>query len=96
MLFQELIRMYSQNVNTGHSDTDLSKRRRRYLHVLLNLAGNHWEGRIPYATITEDVRKTIIQAMGKDAENVRWFLNPAQESDFDYTTHRAIEILRNI
>ena len=96
MLFQELIRMYSQNVNTGNSDTDLTKRQRHYLHVLLNLAGNSGFGITSYAIVTEEDRKKILQSMGKDAENVRWFLSTSQEADFDAMISRAIEIIRNI
>lgn len=96
MTFQELIRMYSTNVNTGHADTDLTNRQRHYLHVLLNLAGNSFHGITSYANVDEDVRKNVSRSMLKDAENVRWFLSPSQEKDYDLTVTRAVEILRNI
>jgi hypothetical protein len=95
--FQQLIQMYSQNVNSGHADYDIeSKRQRRYLHILLNLAGNSFHGMVPYSQVNEDTRKNVSRSMLKDAEAVRWFLNPSQESDYDTAVARAVEILRNI
>jgi hypothetical protein len=95
MTFRKLIQMYSQGVNSGYNDTDLTKRQRQYLHVLLNLAGNNYVGEVSYPP-SDDVRRIIIQSMGNDASNVRWFLNPAQEQDFDAMISRAIETLRSI
>ena len=94
--FRKLIKMYSQSVNTGQFDNDLTKRQRHYLHVLLNLASNNYMGEIAYGSVTDTLRQNICKGMGKDAENVRWFLNDKQERDFYFTLSRAVQIIKNI
>lgn len=94
MTTKDIIHSYSRMVRDGLSDTDLTKRQRQYLHVLLNLASNDARAWVEYPP-SGDIRAQLCRSMGADSQNVRFFLNTPQETDFDAAQSRAVEVLRN-
>lgn len=96
--YSELVHKYADDVRAGRADTDLGKRERAVLAVMLHTAGNMHPSRVQYPP-TEDDRKRTLVAWG-DAlwdGNVPAFLDAcAPRLDHSALRERAITILRNI
>jgi hypothetical protein len=97
-LYRDIIRSYSRTVSTGHSDTDLTPRQRRLVHVLLNLASN--DATAPYPPTDTD-RVRAVKRLGEimwDARPLLDALAPGKsaQDDVQVALDRAIEVLRSV
>ena len=97
--FRELIRIYGDNLENGHTDTDLTPRQRRLTVLALNTASNGPTDMNYPPTSTE--RLNVIRRLN----NVMWegnvgffveIANRAARADLTVAHERAIEILNNI
>lgn len=98
LTYQNIIRSYSKTVSTGHSDTDLTPRQRRILHVLLNLASNEYQATVIYPP-TDQTRDDVVREWGvktRDFIFIAQAFGSAASDDFDKAFSRAIECLRNM
>lgn len=98
--FQQLIRIYSDNVAKGVSDTDLSPRERRLTQVLLNIASNGYLSDVAYPPTTERREEVI-----KRFSNLMWdsaalslvtAVSPSSDTAFSNAVSRTLEVLHNM
>jgi hypothetical protein len=94
--YRDLIRRYSDGVASGHFDLDItSKRVRRYVSILLNLASNDGMASVIYPP-SDDTRERVCRAMGNVLWDARALLTAAESTDVDAAAERASQILRGI
>jgi len=96
--YRDLIRLYSDGVTHGASDTDLNPRERRLVAILLNLASNSGNAAVYYPP-TDATRDDVARGLGDIAWHGRPLVlavSPASESAFEAAIGRTREILLNI
>jgi hypothetical protein len=96
--YKSIIWSYSRLVEQGLSDTDLTKRQRQFVHIMLNLASN-----TPVATrelpIADDTRDQVVRRLSDINDNALWLVriaNSKAEDDFRAAWERTIAILRGV
>ena len=97
-IYQTLIRTYSDNVEKGYADTDLSPRERRLVAIMLNLASNGEYANYPPS---QEDRNKAIRRLSNIVWDGRWLAyamvkGSAAEREFDNALERTNEILQNI
>jgi len=93
MTFQQVIRSYAKTVLSGHSDTDLTPRQRKYTGVLLNMASNRATADYPPTT---EQRERLVDYAIEVAFDVVGFLTPREAEDMNEASPRAVMALRNM
>jgi hypothetical protein len=98
--FQQLIRIYSDNVAKGVSDTDLTPKERRLTQVMLNIASNAGLAVLNYPP-QEDEREKIIKRFtdlmwDSSVSTLISAVSPSSEKAFSNAIQRTVEILRNM
>ena len=97
--YQDLIRKYSDDVDRGLADTDLTARQRRLVVVALNTESNDYRNEVAYPP-ADGRRDESIRHLADTLWNVRPFLFAvaprALDTDIDVAHNRAVDILRNL
>lgn len=100
--YRELIHTYSNNVEKGYSDIDLTPRQRRLVTIMLNLASNESNTVTAYPP-SEDVRNRAVKHLDDILWDARWLAlamvgngRAAADDDISIAQTRTIEILRNM
>lgn len=96
--YRELISKYSDDVNKGYADRDLTPRQRRVCHVMLNIASNATAG-YAYYPPSDQTRDDVVKHLQDVVWDGKWLayaMAPRSEDDFDTAYSRAIDILRNM
>lgn len=98
MTYRDIVRTYSDNVDKGYADTDLTPRERRLVRTMLNIASNAGMASVHYPP-TDYTRDDVCQYLG----NVLWesralvqAVSPASADAFESAAERAIAIIRNV
>lgn len=98
--YQDLIRIYSDNVAKGTSDTDLTQRERRLTQILLNIASNTGFATVNYPPTAED-RDKVIKVFGdilwnSAARALVSAISPSSDQPFSNAIDRTVRVLRNM
>jgi hypothetical protein len=96
--YKDIIHKYAADVLSGHADTDLTKRQRHFVGVLLNISTGltgYSYGQYPPSpeTRTKVVSKLVDTSWDFGAGAL--FIGKERE-DYDIALTRAVEILTNI
>lgn len=96
MTYRDCIRRYSDLVDRGHADTDLSPRLRRLVVTMLNLASNYGMTYIQYppADSTRDETVKYLDNILWDARPLMYAVSPSSVEASDDAQTRVIAILR--
>lgn len=99
--FRTLIRQYSNGVQSGAYDPDLSRQERKFVVLLLNTASNHFAADTAYQTLYPEQREAVVRGLidGQWEANVAFLLEAASTSArtaYGTALARAVDILKGI